>query len=206
MLTSSFTENQIIAAVTCLVALLLLYIIAWPAETAGETIGAVLRYLSHHRALRRDGEGRHRHEGPGLLRVRDDRLRCSSPSARSSRCAGDERHLNVRSSGTTGLVGLILLFFGGVAWALTQQIGLFVGLNLLLGGVRARLLPRLRARARDLVPRRALDQVRRERDPLLRALRRHRRHGELPRPSVTAPASTRPRRRSSASRRSRRPS
>jgi ABC-2 type transport system permease protein len=46
VLTSSFTENQIIAAVSCLVALLLLYIIAWPAETAGETIGALLRYVS----------------------------------------------------------------------------------------------------------------------------------------------------------------
>ena len=33
VLTSSFTENQIIAAVSCLVTLLLLYIIAWPAET-----------------------------------------------------------------------------------------------------------------------------------------------------------------------------
>lgn len=46
IMTSSFTENQIIAAVTCLVSLLLLYIIAWPAETAGETVGALLRYLS----------------------------------------------------------------------------------------------------------------------------------------------------------------
>jgi ABC-2 type transport system permease protein len=46
VLTSSFTENQIIAAVSCLVALLLLYIIAWPAETAGETVGALLRYVS----------------------------------------------------------------------------------------------------------------------------------------------------------------
>jgi len=35
LLTSSFTENQIIAAVSCLVLLLLLYVIAWPAETAG---------------------------------------------------------------------------------------------------------------------------------------------------------------------------
>ena len=40
LLTSSFTENQIIAAVSCLVSLLLLYIIAWPADTAGETMGA----------------------------------------------------------------------------------------------------------------------------------------------------------------------
>ena len=46
LLTSSFTENQIIAAVSCLVALLLLYVISWPADTAGETTGAVLKYLS----------------------------------------------------------------------------------------------------------------------------------------------------------------
>ncbi|MGH7820734.1 MAG: ABC transporter permease subunit, partial [Candidatus Binatia bacterium] len=46
LLTSSVTENQIIAAVSCLVALLLLYVIAWPAETATPTLGAVLRYLS----------------------------------------------------------------------------------------------------------------------------------------------------------------
>ena len=46
LLTSSFTENQIIAAVSCLVTLLLLYVISWPAETAGETMGAVLKYVS----------------------------------------------------------------------------------------------------------------------------------------------------------------
>ncbi len=46
LLTSSLTENQIIAAVSCLVVLLLLYVIAWPAETAGPTMGAVLKYLS----------------------------------------------------------------------------------------------------------------------------------------------------------------
>jgi ABC-2 type transport system permease protein len=46
LLTSSLTENQIIAAVSCLVVLLLLYVIAWPAETAGPTLGAVLRYVS----------------------------------------------------------------------------------------------------------------------------------------------------------------
>ncbi|MGD9765098.1 MAG: ABC transporter permease [Candidatus Binatia bacterium] len=46
LLTSSFTENQIIAAVSCLVTLLLLWVIAWPAETAGPTLGAVLKYLS----------------------------------------------------------------------------------------------------------------------------------------------------------------
>jgi ABC-2 type transport system permease protein len=43
---SSLTENQIIAAVTGLVMLLLLFVIAWPADSAGETIGGVLRYVS----------------------------------------------------------------------------------------------------------------------------------------------------------------
>ncbi|MBI4519110.1 MAG: ABC transporter permease [Deltaproteobacteria bacterium] len=46
LLTSSFTENQIIAAVSCLVSLLLLYIISWPADTSGEVLGAILRYIS----------------------------------------------------------------------------------------------------------------------------------------------------------------
>ena len=46
LLTSSLTENQIIAAVSGLVATLLLYIIGWPAETAGEVLGPLLRYLS----------------------------------------------------------------------------------------------------------------------------------------------------------------
>jgi ABC-2 type transport system permease protein len=46
LLTSSFTENQIIAAVSGLVATLLLYMIGWPAETAGDVIGPILRYLS----------------------------------------------------------------------------------------------------------------------------------------------------------------
>jgi len=43
---SSLTENQIIAAVTGLVMLLLLFVIAWPADNAGETVGGVLRYVS----------------------------------------------------------------------------------------------------------------------------------------------------------------
>lgn len=46
LLTSSFTENQIIAAVSGLVATLLLYIIGWPADAAGEVLGPLLRYLS----------------------------------------------------------------------------------------------------------------------------------------------------------------
>ncbi|HYC23025.1 MAG TPA: ABC transporter permease subunit [Candidatus Bathyarchaeia archaeon] len=43
---SSLTENQIIAAVAGLVMLLLLYVISWPADTAGETMGGILRYIS----------------------------------------------------------------------------------------------------------------------------------------------------------------
>ena len=46
LFTSSLTDNQIIAAVSCLVTLLLLYIIAWPAQSAGDVLGPVLRYLS----------------------------------------------------------------------------------------------------------------------------------------------------------------
>ncbi len=46
LLTSSLTENQIVAAVSCLVALLLLYVISWPAESAGGVVGGVLQYLS----------------------------------------------------------------------------------------------------------------------------------------------------------------
>ena len=43
---SAFTENQIIAAVSGLVACLMLYVIGWPADTIGDTWGSVLSYLS----------------------------------------------------------------------------------------------------------------------------------------------------------------
>jgi ABC-2 type transport system permease protein len=46
MFTSSVTQNQIIAAISCFGALLLLYVIAWPAETGGGTFSSLLRYLS----------------------------------------------------------------------------------------------------------------------------------------------------------------
>jgi ABC-2 type transport system permease protein len=46
LLTSSLTENQIVAAVTCFVILLLLYVISWPAETTGLALGNTLKYLS----------------------------------------------------------------------------------------------------------------------------------------------------------------
>ena len=44
--TSSLTENQIIAAVTCFVILLLLYVLSWPAVTSITIVGEVLKYLS----------------------------------------------------------------------------------------------------------------------------------------------------------------
>ena len=43
---SSLTSNQIIAGVTTLVILLLLFVVNWPAEDAGETLRAVLTHLS----------------------------------------------------------------------------------------------------------------------------------------------------------------
>jgi len=43
---SALTSNQIVAAVTALVILLLMFVISWPAEGAGETLKAVLTYLS----------------------------------------------------------------------------------------------------------------------------------------------------------------
>jgi ABC-type transport system involved in multi-copper enzyme maturation, permease component len=43
---SSLTSNQIIAAVTALVILLLLFVVSWPAEGAGERMKALLTYLS----------------------------------------------------------------------------------------------------------------------------------------------------------------
>lgn len=46
LFTSSLTENQIVAAVTCFVVLLLLYVLSWPAETTGARFGELLKYLS----------------------------------------------------------------------------------------------------------------------------------------------------------------
>lgn len=46
LLTSSLTENQIVAGVTCFVILLLLYVLSWPAESAAAWLGPVLEYLS----------------------------------------------------------------------------------------------------------------------------------------------------------------
>ncbi len=46
LFTSSLTENQIVAAVSCFVVLLLLYVLSWPAETTGARFGKLLKYLS----------------------------------------------------------------------------------------------------------------------------------------------------------------
>ena len=46
LFTSTLTDNQIVAAVMSFVILLLLFAIGWPANTVGETAGAVLSYLS----------------------------------------------------------------------------------------------------------------------------------------------------------------
>ncbi|MFQ6091101.1 MAG: ABC transporter permease [bacterium] len=46
LLASSFTENQIVAAVICFGALLLFYMIGWMSSFVGLTLGRVLSYLS----------------------------------------------------------------------------------------------------------------------------------------------------------------
>jgi gliding motility-associated transport system permease protein len=46
LFTSSLTQNQIIAAISCFGVLLLLYVISWPAQAGGETATGLLRYLS----------------------------------------------------------------------------------------------------------------------------------------------------------------
>ena len=52
--TSALTSNQIIAAVSSLVLLLLMFVVNWPADGSGETLKAILLYLSvaeHFRVL-----------------------------------------------------------------------------------------------------------------------------------------------------------
>jgi ABC-2 type transport system permease protein len=46
LFTSSLTQNQIIAAISCLGLLLLLYVISWPLQAGGGRLGDLLRYLS----------------------------------------------------------------------------------------------------------------------------------------------------------------
>ncbi len=46
LFTSSLTQNQIIAAITCFGALLLLFVISWPAQAGGTTFAGLLQYLS----------------------------------------------------------------------------------------------------------------------------------------------------------------
>jgi len=46
LFTSSLTQNQIIAAISCFGLLLLLFVISWPAQTGGSSFSDLLRYLS----------------------------------------------------------------------------------------------------------------------------------------------------------------
>jgi ABC-2 type transport system permease protein len=47
LFTSSLTQNQIIAAITCFGVLLMLYVISWPAQEGSATLfSGLLRYLS----------------------------------------------------------------------------------------------------------------------------------------------------------------
>ena len=46
LFTSSLTQNQIIAAISCFGILLLLYVISWPAQAGGSQFADLLRYLS----------------------------------------------------------------------------------------------------------------------------------------------------------------
>lgn len=46
LFTSSITQNQIIAAISCFGTLLLLFVISWPAQAGGSQFSDLLRYLS----------------------------------------------------------------------------------------------------------------------------------------------------------------
>src|SRR4029077_12152794 len=46
LFTSSLTQNQIIAAISCFGLLLLRFVISWPAQAGGSAFSDLLRYLS----------------------------------------------------------------------------------------------------------------------------------------------------------------
>jgi ABC-2 type transport system permease protein len=46
LFTSSLTQNQIIAAISCFGLLLLLFVISWPAQGGGGSLVDLVRYLS----------------------------------------------------------------------------------------------------------------------------------------------------------------
>ncbi|HUO06379.1 MAG TPA: ABC transporter permease subunit [Candidatus Binataceae bacterium] len=46
LFTSSLTQNQIVAAISCFGVLLLLFVISWPVQTGGVRLAGLLRYLS----------------------------------------------------------------------------------------------------------------------------------------------------------------
>ena len=68
-LISSFTDNVVVAYVGTLFALLVLYTIGWLGETRAAAVwGSIVRYVSVTDHFEELTEGRHRHEGPRLLR------------------------------------------------------------------------------------------------------------------------------------------
>ena len=130
-LTSSFTENQIIAAVSGLVATLLLYIIGWPADTAGEVLGPLLRYLS---ATEHFAEMVN-----GLIDTQDLvyfvslillSLFLTQRSVESRALGGSYM---ARLGSFYGVVGVILLLFAGVAYFLTRHFSAYVLVHTLTG-------------------------------------------------------------------------
>jgi hypothetical protein len=127
LLTSSFTDNQIIAAVTCLVGLLLPYVISWPADTAGETMGAILGSVAT--GTLRAGQGRLRHA-----------RHCSAAALLHLSFQQRLQIAQIRLLPFHGLLGLysvILLLFAGAALVLTRAETridvVFIVLNGLLG-------------------------------------------------------------------------
>ncbi|HVN63830.1 MAG TPA: ABC transporter permease subunit [Candidatus Binataceae bacterium] len=46
LFTSSLTQNQIVAAISCFGSLLILFVISWPVQTGGTRFAGLLRYLS----------------------------------------------------------------------------------------------------------------------------------------------------------------
>ena len=109
-------------------ALLLLYVISWPAETAGGTLGAVLKYLS---LTEHFGE-----MVKGIINTKDLVYFCSVIvlalflTQRSVESAALEIGRRApHPTGCLGLIGIILLLFAGVAYALTRGGTIFDALH-----------------------------------------------------------------------------
>src|SRR5579864_2680898 len=133
LFTSSLTQNQIIAAISCLGVLLLLYVISWPLQTGGGILGDLLRYLSLPQ-----------HFGQmvgGVIDTSDIVYFCTmifvalfltQRSVESARWRqGRAEHGMQRSMASAGLIGLVFLFFALVAYLTGAR--LYFLFNLVLG-------------------------------------------------------------------------